>query len=285
MKLYGMVETVSLSELALAQLKCCSDRDDRERHRSRARDSSRPRRSPSRSRRERDDGKDRPSRNDRDRDEYKREEHRHERDADRIPEDDPRHWRDDGKRDERMAVRRALRERGDHWEPSQDRRWTPGDERDGRDKRSSGRDKKSGGNRDEPRDREDRREREREKEKEPAWMETYVPTMSTSGILGGKSADGGLDGIQAWKKGLKEKELQGKNLEISSESNVPAGQDVEDKNLDEIQIFKLLMKREEEKKKSDGSSSPTPDGNTDTKSTTTAIGKTLRYSCAPWFYF
>jgi len=108
-------------------------------------------------------------------------------------------------------------------------------------------------------------------------METYVPT-NTSGILGGKSADGGLDGIQAWKKGLKEKELQGKNLEILSESDMPAGQDAEDKGLDEIQIFKLLMKREEEKKKSDGSSSPAPDGNADTKPTITAIGKALRCS-------
>jgi len=176
-----------------------------------------------------------------------------------------------------VAARRALRERGDHWEPSHDRRWIPSDEKDARDKRTSGRDKKSAGHRDEPRDREDRREREREKEKEPAWMETYVPT-STSGILGGKSADGGLDGIQAWKKGLKEKELQRKNLEILSELDKPAGQDAEDKGLDEIQIFKLLMKREEEKKKSDGSSSPVPDGNADTKSTITAIGKVLQYS-------
>ncbi|KAF5355692.1 hypothetical protein D9756_003913 [Leucocoprinus leucothites] len=247
------------------------DRDDRERARSRARESSRPRRSPSRSRRERDDGRDRPSRSDRDRDEHKREEYRRERDADRNQDGDSRHWRDDGKRDERMATRRTERdrdlrprERGDHWEPSNDRRWAASDERDGRDKRTSGRDKKASGNRDELRDREDRREREREKEKEPAWMETYVPT-STSGILGGKSADGELDGIQAWKKGLKEKELQEKNIEISLEPDVAAGQDMEEKGLDEIQLFKLLMKREEEKKNSDGNPSSGPDVSAETK--------------------
>ncbi|KAJ3567363.1 hypothetical protein NP233_g6418 [Leucocoprinus birnbaumii] len=246
------------------------ERDDRERNRSRARESSRSRRSPSRPRRERDDGRERLSRNDRDRDEYRRDDYRRERD-DRNQDDESRHWRDDGKRDERIAARRAERDRdlrprdrGDHWEPSNDRRWTPAEERDGRDKRTSGRDKKSGSNRDEPRDREDRREREREKEKEPAWMETYVPT-SSSGILGGKSADGELDGIQAWKKGLKEKELQSKSLEVSSESDASASQAAEEKALDEIQLFKLLMKREEEKKKSEDGSSLGLDIGADTK--------------------
>ncbi|KXN89870.1 hypothetical protein AN958_04874 [Leucoagaricus sp. SymC.cos] len=246
------------------------DRDDRERARSRPRETSRSRRSPSRPRRERDDGRDRPSRSDRDRDDYRRDDYRRERDADRDQDDDPRRWRDDGKRDERMAARRAerdrelrTRERGDHWEPSSDRRWTPADERDGRYKRTSGRDRKSGGNGDELKDRDDRREREREKEKEPAWMETYVPT-SNSGILGGKSTNGELDGIQAWKKGLKEKELQERTND-ASESVVSASQESE-KGLDEIQIFKMLMKREEEKKKLDSSpSSPGPDTSTDVK--------------------
>lgn len=175
-----------------------------------------------------------------------------------------------------MAARRAERdrelrarerERGDHWEPSSDRRWTAADDRDGRYKRTSGRDRKSGGNGDELKDRDERREREREKEKEPAWMETYVPT-STSGILGGKSNNDELDGIQAWKKGLKEKELalQEKNSE-AAESDSLTGQDMGEKGLDEIQLFKLLMKREEEKKKCEGnsSSSPTPDSNANPK--------------------
>jgi hypothetical protein len=201
---------------------------------------------------------DRPSRSDRDRDDPKRD-----RDTDRDQDDDARRWRDDGKRDERLTARRAerdreLRTRGDHWEPSNDRRWTATEDRDGRYKRASGRDKRTGGNGDEPRD--ERREREREKEKEPAWMETYVPT-SSSGILGGKSSSGELDGIQAWKKGLKEKELalQEKNEEIG-EADVPPKPNSGEKGLDEIQLFKLMMKREEEKKRSDSTtSSPAAD--------------------------
>lgn len=171
-----------------------------------------------------------------------------------------------------MAARRAERDRelrtrgGDHWEPSGDRRWMASDEKDGRYKRTSGRDRKSGGNSDELRDRDERREREREKEKEPAWMETYVPT-SSSGILGGKSNTGELDGIQAWKKGIKEKELalQEKNIE-TGETDSSAAQDSGERGLDEIQLFKLLMKREEEKKKVESiGSSPTPDATVESK--------------------
>ncbi|KAF9452608.1 hypothetical protein P691DRAFT_660489 [Macrolepiota fuliginosa MF-IS2] len=263
-------------------LKFWLDRDDRERARSRVRESSRPRRSPSRPRRERDDGRDRPSKSDRDRDDYRKDDYKRERDDDREQDGDPRRWRDDGKRDERMAARRTdrdrdlrPRERGDHWEPSSDRRWAASDDRDGRYKRSSGRDRKSGGNGDELKDRDERRERE--KEKEPAWMETYVPT-STSGILGGKSSTGELDGIQAWKKGLKEKELalQEKNTE-PIELDSPPGQDMGEKGLDEIQIFKLLMKQEEEKKKTEGnhSSSPTPDTNIEPKAANHTMDQTL----------
>jgi hypothetical protein len=70
-----------------------------------------------------------------------------------------------------------------------------------------------------------------------------------------------LDGIQAWKKGLKEKELamQEKNEE-PGEADASAKQDSSEKGLDEIQIFKLLMKREEEKKRVDSNtSSPAAD--------------------------
>lgn len=206
--------------------------------------------------RERDD---RALRSDRDRNDYKRE-----RDTDRDQDDDPRRWRDDGKRDERMVARRAerdreLRTKGDHWEPSNDRRWATAEDRDGRYKRASGRDKRSGGNGDELRDRDERREREREKEKEPAWMETYVPT-SSSGILGGKSNTGELDGIQVWKKGLKEKELaQQEKMEEPGEPDASAKQDSGEKGLDEIQLFKLLMKREEEKRVDSDASSPAVD--------------------------
>ena len=96
-------------------------------------------------------------------------------------------------------------------------------------------------------------------------METYVPTTPGGGILGGQSADGELDGIQAWKKGLKEKEKKEKEAEqtadaapkvtsTSAESATshpppPAAEGP----LDEIQLFKLMMKRDAARKDSDPS--------------------------------
>lgn len=246
------------------------DRDERERPRSRVRDSSRHRGDPSTSRRDRDRDRDREDkdrvRGEREREDSRRDrdEIRRERDADRdIEVDDPRRWRDDGKRDERMAARRGDRypeqyrdrERGrdKEWDPTTDRRWVPVEERDGRPKRITGREKRSGPNTDDTKEREDRRdrerEREREREKEPAWMDTYIPNPSNGNLLGGQGADGELDGIQAWKRGMKEKELKATVTESngadSCQPPIPNGQ------LDEIQLFRLLMKREEEKKKSD----------------------------------
>ncbi|KZT74709.1 hypothetical protein DAEQUDRAFT_760734 [Daedalea quercina L-15889] len=99
-------------------------------------------------------------------------------------------------------------------------------------------------------------------EAEPAWMETYVPTTPGGGILGGQSADGELDGIQAWKKGMKEKERQEKESEAAA---TKASEDIKpaaaiaastqpESQLDEIQLFKLMMKREAEKKENEQSS-------------------------------
>ena len=76
------------------------------------------------------------------------------------------------------------------------------DRRNGDDEKERGEPKSSG------------RDRDREREKEPAWMDTYIPpATSGTGILGGKGADGELDGIQAWKKGMKEKEKK-KNQDL-----------------------------------------------------------------------
>ena len=166
-----------------------------------------------------------------------------------------------------MATRRAERERArdkpgqDHTlEATNDRRWTPADDRDGRYKRSSARERKSGQLGDEGK--EDRKDREREKEKEPAWMDTYIPTDASPGILGGQIPGGELDGIQAWKKELKDKEVRDHG------SSSPHGQDTlgqpssstlpepTEKAMDEIQLFKLMMKREEEKKKLEDTSLP-----------------------------
>lgn len=134
-----------------------------------------------------------------------------------------------------------------------DRRWN-GADTDGRQKRGAARDRRSGA--DEPRERDDRRDREREKE--PAWMDSNEAPSAGLGILGGRAADGALDGIQAWKKGMKEKEEREKAQQQAKSDSTPAqaaatpgpspAVDASGKPLDEIQLFKMLMKREEGKK-------------------------------------
>lgn len=227
------------------------DREDRDGARSRPRDSSRSKRDASTSRR------DEPRERARDRDRDDRRDASRSR-RDREEDDDPRHWRDDGKRDERMAARRERERARNQDRESDDRRWTPGDDRDGgRYKRTAARDRKSGNAGNDGRDKDDRRE----KEKEPAWMDTYIPNESSSGILGGQAQNGELDGIQAWKKGLKEKEVKDNNgsTNVSSSSKTTADpgaspSDLVGKPLDEIQIFRMLMKKEEDKKRLEESS-------------------------------
>jgi hypothetical protein len=194
---------------------------DRERARSRHRDSSRSKRETSSSRRDRD----------------------------RDEEDDGRHWRDDGKRDERMAARRERDRARAQERESDDRRWPPGEDRDGgRYKRNTGRERKTGGTADVVKEKEDR-----QKEKEPAWMGTYIPSESTSGILGGQDPNGKLDGIQAWKRDLKDtrdKEVSATTIALSKAITKPISSTSDSDNpLDEIQIFRLLMKKEEDKKR------------------------------------
>ena len=263
------------------------ERDDRERPRSRVRDSSRQRRDPSPSRRDRESERDR----DKDRDEHRRRDDRRDdharrdRDVERDSNDDHRRWRDDGKRDERIAARRELRDK-EHRERDRERekergsragerdsnidlerprdrerdRWVS-DERDTQSKRTNGRDRRRH-SRDEDRDSKDRDERKdprvRAEEKEPAWMDTYIPSDSGAGILGGKAENGELDGIQAWKLGMKEKERKERESEALRSSSdiesagsarapdIPATPPTEPP-LDEIQLFKLMIKREEEK--------------------------------------
>ncbi|KAI0936239.1 hypothetical protein AcV5_004428 [Taiwanofungus camphoratus] len=214
------------------------------------------------------------NRSDRDRDEHyqrdNRDRHeysRHQREVDRDVDDDPRRWRDDGKRDERVAARR---ERERLWYDERDKeRPIPPEDRDGRPKRGAARERRAGGAPDDIRDREDRRERDRDREVEPAWMETYVPSSTGGGILGGKSGDGELDGIQAWKKGMKEKERKDKENDPTPEvsrkpdtdrsapspisTSVSTSPAAPETQLDEIQLFKLLMKREAEKKEGEKS--------------------------------
>ncbi|EJD04137.1 uncharacterized protein FOMMEDRAFT_146175 [Fomitiporia mediterranea MF3/22] len=214
------------------------ERDDRERQRSRARDSSRPRDSPPSGRRDRD------------------------RDRFNETDEDPKRWREEGKRDDRLQSRRAGREKGDLVEDRES--WSTAD-----DKKRGARDRRY----DDVRDKEDKKERE--KEKEPAWMETYIPpTASSTGILGGKGGEGEMDSIQAWKKDMKEREMKAKGLasdqsaSASSASQDAAGGPEKTKTtgtasegqLDEIQLFKLMMKKEEQKRSASGESKNTSDG-------------------------
>ncbi|KAJ7139820.1 hypothetical protein C8R44DRAFT_765504 [Mycena epipterygia] len=237
-----------------------ANREDRERPRSRGRDSSRPRRdlSPSRRDRERDtedkepggDRRDDHRKPPRDDNRRTRDDHRRERGEHREHEvEDPRRWRDDGKRDERMAAKRGDRVTGEkvpqeNGESSGDRRWTVVEERDGRSKRNH-RDRRAGATTEDGKEREDRRDRDREREKEPAWMDTYIP--DSTGVPGGKGGEGELDGIQAWKKGLKEKEKTAA-IPKKDEERPAVSESTPDKPLDEIQLFRMMMKREEEKK-------------------------------------
>ncbi|KAJ3923027.1 hypothetical protein F5877DRAFT_32456 [Lentinula edodes] len=216
-----------------------SERNDRGDRDERPRSRSRHRRESSLTRRDRE-GKER----EKERDDYKRERV----DRDRDDDDESRRWRDDGRRDERLASRRE-RERGPNSngkdkDPNagnpNDRRWTVVEERDARSKRNTGRDKRSF-----PEEaRTDDRRGDREKEKEPAWMDTYVPSSSTGGILGSKGNEGELDGIQAWKKNLKEKEQKAKTAPVASgvdSSNDSPTMTIIEEPMDEIQRFKKMM--------------------------------------------
>ncbi|KAI9512790.1 hypothetical protein F5148DRAFT_972824 [Russula earlei] len=238
------------------------EREDRERPRSRIRDSSRQRRDASPARRERE--------LDRDRDEHHRKRDGRDRDIDRDTNDDPRRWRDDGKRDERMAARRELRDK-EYRERERERekeRNSRVNERDSRSKRTNGRDRR-GHSRDEDRD-ERKDSRVRVEEKEPAWMDTYIPSESGVGILGGKADNGELDGIQAWKLGMKEKERLERESEMlrssgdtehggSAKVNETQAVPPSESPLDEIQLIKLMIKREEEKNKATSLKGPAND--------------------------
>jgi zinc finger CCCH domain-containing protein 13 len=96
-------------------------------------------------------------------------------------------------------------------------------------------------------------------------METYVPASSGGGILGGKTAEGEVDGLQAWKQGMKAKEQKEKEkAETKDKSVAPATPEAKsevasstvksDSSLDEIQLFKLMMKKEEGKKNTENHS-------------------------------
>lgn len=176
--------------------------------------------------------------------------------------DDGRHWRDDGKREERMATRREKEKDSS----------TTLDERDGRMQKRNHRDRRAGGG--DAKDKDEKRDRERDKEKEPAWMATYVPDDTSGGILGGKATDGSVDSLQAWKQNMKEKELKEKGemsdapgasdkastpdpASTTNATTTSAPAPASEPKLDEIQMFKMMMKREQQR------ASQTPEGSSD----------------------
>lgn len=113
-------------------------------------------------------------------------------------------------------------------------------------------------------------------------METYVPSEPLPGILGAVSSTGELDGIQAWKKGLKDKEKE-KEEKDKSESALPTPSTKEKETLpsatgpglDEIQLFRLMMQKEQGKKDPEPTTGP---------SSETALASTSNYSggCLPF---
>jgi hypothetical protein len=101
-------------------------------------------------------------------------------------------------------------------------------------------------------------------------MDTYIPGDSGAGILGG---EGELDGIQAFKKGMRAKEQKdapsspddareaiADRLSGSLKSEVaPSTGLSSDKPLDEIQLFKLMMKKEQDQKAPEKLQVPAPE--------------------------
>lgn len=146
------------------------------------------------------------------------------------------------------------------------------EECDTRNKKANGKDKKAS---DDARDREERKDREREKE--PAWMDTYIPGSSGSGF-GMPRAGGELDGIQAFKKELREKQQRNQVLSVAKPVSDPQAKAdlptlVTEAHLDEIQLFKLMMKREEEKRKAESPSATLQ--STQSASENTSVGDKL----------
>ncbi|KAF8609305.1 hypothetical protein BDV93DRAFT_139782 [Ceratobasidium sp. AG-I] len=193
------------------------------------------------------------------------------RDVRRGRGDDTNDWRrarDDDRQRSRSRQRRGDREPAngqkrerDGWVPSDDRRavsGAAGRRRGGLEERLEG---KSKDDRAPIRNDRDRSGRE---EQEPAWMGDYVPETGGQGILG----SGAEDGIQAWKRELKEKERgnQGGDDELLEDDSLGGLEDevgrmqlVEerakqeklesDDGLDEIQRFKKLMQASDKQRR------------------------------------
>jgi hypothetical protein len=98
-------------------------------------------------------------------------------------------------------------------------------------------------------------------------MDTYIPSSGSNGL---GRAPGDLDGIQAFKREIKEREQkeQGTVQDDDRCGDFEGKANTSEPHLDEIQLFKLMMKREEQKKKADQSPLAAPSLLADTPSET-----------------
>lgn len=86
-------------------------------------------------------------------------------------------------------------------------------------------------------------------------MGDYAPETS-GGILGGKGLEGELDELQAWKKSMKERDQRATGASSGRKASGPVTESSEPEpapangggGLDEIQQFKLIMKKAQEGK-------------------------------------
>ncbi|KAH7344903.1 hypothetical protein B0J17DRAFT_20151 [Rhizoctonia solani] len=182
----------------------------------------------------------------------------------RVREDDRQRSRSRprGKAGEREPVNGSKRER-DGWTASEDRKGAAGRRRN-----AAGEDRLEGKTKDDRSAPKNDRDKLLQEE-EPAWMGDYVPEAGSHGILGSSR---GEDGIQAWKRELKEKERAAQGIEADSPDDEELGgldDDVarmklveehakhnaptqsEDDGLDEIQRFKKLMQESERQRRED----------------------------------
>lgn len=200
------------------------------------------------------------------------------RDSRRGRGDDAHDWRR-GRDDDRQRSRSRQRGKGDR-EPAngskrekdswatnaEDRRGAAG--ASGRRRNAGGDDRPDGKTKDDRATLKNDRDKSLQEEQEPAWMGDYVPEAGSRGLLG---FAGGEDGIQAWKRELKEKERAAQGLELEAlEDDGLGGLDdeithmklaeekakqnlfgntAEDDGLDEIQRFKKMMQESDRKRR------------------------------------
>ncbi|KDN50073.1 hypothetical protein RSAG8_01409, partial [Rhizoctonia solani AG-8 WAC10335] len=194
------------------------------------------------------------------------------RDARRGRGDDTHDWRR-AREDDRQRSRSRPRGKGEREPVNGSKRerdgWTTSEGRRVADRRrnAAGDDRLDGKTKDDRTASKNDRDKPLQEE-EPAWMGDYVPEAGSLGILGSTR---GEDGIQAWKRELKEKERASQGVEaplddeglggldddvfrmkvVEDQAKQNASGQSEDDGLDEIQRFKKLMQESERQRRED----------------------------------